>query len=98
MTDSSLPLPGFVNWPIFPFEGDLRARPYDALQPHDRPRAGEPGGGPCDSCAETDDGYIWVDDRWRVKAPRRVSGVPVQLFLETREHLDMDEMDAAMAG
>ena len=53
MTDdeSRLPLPGFVDWPIFPFEGDLRVRRYEPLRDSDYPRSGEAGGGPCDSCA-----------------------------------------------
>src|SRR6202521_2497153 len=74
-----LPLPTFVGWPIFPFEGDLRVRAYEALQPNDRPRSGEPGGEACGSCAATDDAYVWVDERWRVKAPAQIPGVPVQL-------------------
>ena len=54
------PLPAFVNWPIFPFEGDFRVREYKELQPHDRPRTGEPGGGPCETCRAGDDAYIPV--------------------------------------
>jgi hypothetical protein len=91
-------LPRFVEWPIFPFEGDLRVRRYDPLHEHDYPRSGEAGGGPCEACGTNDDEYVWVDDRWRVKAPKRTSGVPVQLFLETRAHVDMDELDSTMAG
>jgi hypothetical protein len=93
-----LPLPGFVDWPIFPFEGDLRVRSYEPLHEHDYARSGEPGGAPCDACSASDDEYVWVDDRWRVKAPRRVPGVPVQLFLETRAHVDMHELGDAMAA
>jgi hypothetical protein len=93
-----LPLPSFVGWPIFPFEGDLRVRVYEDLQPTDRPRSGEPGGGPCESCAASDDAYIWVDERWRVKAPAHIPGVPVQVFLEARDHLGMDAMDAGLAA
>jgi hypothetical protein len=99
MSDAQpFPLPGFVNWPIFPFEGEMRVRRYDELQPHDRPRTGEAGGGPCEACGADDDDYIWVDERFRVRAPKRVPGVPVQLFLETRAHVDMDELDTTMAA
>jgi hypothetical protein len=100
MSDESprFALPAFVDWPIFPFEGDLRVRRYDPLAADDWPRTGEPGGGPCVACADGDDAYIWVDERWRVKAPNRVSGVPVQLFLETRAHVDMDDLDDTMAA
>lgn len=93
-----LPLPAFVNWPIFPFEGDLRVRSYQGLADHDWPRSGEPGGDPCDCCAASDDEYVWADARWRVRAPRDIPGVPVQVFLETRAHLDMHEMDAELAA
>jgi hypothetical protein len=94
---SSLPLPEFVKWSIFPFEGDLRVREPKPPYPTDRPRSGEPGGGPCHACAAADDEYIWVDQHWRVSAARP-SGVPVQVFLETREHLDMDDLDDERAG
>jgi hypothetical protein len=87
-----------VNWPIFPFVGDLRVRAFEPPQPAERPRSGEPGGGPCGACAASDDRYIWVDERWRVLAPEARSGVPVQLFLETREHVDMDGLDSTRAG
>jgi hypothetical protein len=94
---SSLPLPEFVTWSVFPFEGELRVRKPKPLYPADRPRSGEPGGAPCYACAAGDDEYIWADERWRVSAPKP-SGVPVQVFLETREHVDMDGLDDAMAG
>jgi hypothetical protein len=87
---AELPLPAFASWPIFPFVGDMRVRAVEPRQPADWPRAGEPGGGPCKSCEESDDRCIWVDDHWRVLAPHERSAVPVQLFLETREHVDMD--------
>jgi len=97
-TDDLLPLPAFVTWPIFPFEGDLRVRPYEGLRDRDRPRSGEPGGGPCGSCAASDDEYLWADEHWRVRAPQDIPGLPVQVFLETRAHLDMHEMDAGLAA
>ena len=94
----SLPLPDFVNWAIFPFEGDLRVRPFKPPYPSDRPRSGEPGGHPCHSCTEGDEHYIWVDDDWRVRAPSEPLGVPLQLFLETREHVDMDGLSLELAA
>ena len=96
-TDADLPLPDFVNYSIFPFEGDLRVRPFKPLYPSDRPRAGEPGGRSCDACDLPDEEFIWVDEYWRVRAAR-ASGVPVQLFLDSREHVDMDELDDARAA
>ena len=90
-------MPDFVEWSIFPFEGDLRVREPKPLYPTDRPRSGEPGGGPCHACAAADDEYIWVDRNWRVRGTKP-SGVPVQLFLETREHPGMDGLDDELAG
>ena len=75
---SSLPLPEFVTWSVFPFEGEFRVRQPKPPYPSDRPRSGEPGGEPCHSCAAADDEYIWVDEHWRVSAARP-SGVPVQV-------------------
>jgi hypothetical protein len=95
---AELPLPAFVDWPIFPFVGDLRVRPVQPRAPADWARSGEPGGAPCRSCEEPDDRCIWVDDRWRVLAPEARSAVPVQLFLETREHVDLDGLDTRHAA
>jgi hypothetical protein len=94
----ALPLPDFVQWPIFPFVGDLRVRPVEPHRSEDHPRDGEPGGAPCQACSAPDADYVWVGDDWRVKAPQRPSGAPVQLLLETREHLDMDALDGDQAS
>jgi hypothetical protein len=93
-----LPLPDFVSWPLFPFEGDLRVRPVEPPLDREIVRAGEPGGPPCHACGKPDEDYLWVDDRWRVLAKEGRSPLPVQLFLETREHVDMDALDDAMAA
>lgn len=91
------PLPDFVKWAIFPFKGDLQVRRPQPFAERDFPRTGEPGGGPCSACESSDDRYIWADERWRVTAARP-SGVPLQLFLESRQHLDLDELDDDMAA
>jgi hypothetical protein len=96
--DGPLPLPAFVQYPIFPFEGDLRIRTLDPAEATERPRSGDPGGPPCGACAAADDEYLWVDDRWRVRLPPKPSGVPIQVFLETREHVDLDGLDARLAA
>ena len=97
-TANQLPLPDFVSWPIFPFVGDLRVREVEPRRSEDYPRDGEPGGSPCRACASPDGEYLWVDHHWRVKPPLRRSGAPVLLFLETREHLDMDDLDEDRAA
>jgi hypothetical protein len=97
-TPHPLPLPDFVSWPIFPFVGDLRVRDVQPRRSEDYPRDGEPGGSPCGACVAPDDEYLWVDEHWRVKPPLRRSGAPVLLFLETREHLDLDDFDEERAA
>jgi hypothetical protein len=42
----TLPLPSFVEWKSFPFEGDLRVRERMAPVETEPPRNGEPGGAP----------------------------------------------------
>jgi hypothetical protein len=91
-------LPGYVRWPIFPFEGELRVKSVLPLEATDMPRSGEPGGGPCSSCASDDADYVWVDERWRVRATEVAPSMPMQLFLETREHVDMHELDDTMGA
>ncbi|MGH7856158.1 MAG: hypothetical protein ACREQY_02430 [Candidatus Binatia bacterium] len=86
-------IPDFAKWSIFPFEEDgLKLKARQPFNETDWPRSGEPGGRPCGTCASGDEEYVWVDDHWRVRSARP-SGVPVQLFLETREHVDMDGLD-----
>ena len=91
-----LPLPDFVNWPIFPFEGDLRVKePWPDLE-HDLVRFGE-GDKPCDACAKGDGESLWFDEHWRLNPPDKRHAVPL-LFLETREHLDHHELDDDLAA
>ncbi len=85
----NLPIP-FADRPIFPFEGDVRVKAIAPRLDADVPRSGEPGGQPCESCAADNDDYIWIDDHWRVRGGVYPAGVPVQVFLETRYHVDMD--------
>ncbi len=85
------PLPDFVNWPTFPFDGQLRVRPLD------RPTLPEPARegveiSDCRACQAPDEQYIWVDDRWRVKATEKPPGLPMVLILEPRMHLDLGDL------
>lgn len=89
------PLPDFVDWPIFPFEGELRVKQPIAPMAHDLVREGE-GDRPCRTCPRPDDEYLWVDDDWRL-LPGKRQAVPA-LFLETRAHVDLHELDEHLAG
>ncbi|HUQ40790.1 MAG TPA: hypothetical protein VM030_11615 [Acidimicrobiales bacterium] len=97
MSDVTPPLPDYVTWPTFPLEGDMRMKVPPPFRDTDRVRSGEPGGSPCESCDPTDEGYAWANVRWRVRATRPTA-LPMQLFLQTREHIDMDGLDEDMAG
>jgi diadenosine tetraphosphate (Ap4A) HIT family hydrolase len=90
-------LPDWVNWSGFPFEGDLRVRAFKAPYPSDRPRAGEPGGGPCVTCHAGDDEFVWTDDLWRVSSGER-SALPVSVVLTSRPHVDQHELDGELAA
>jgi diadenosine tetraphosphate (Ap4A) HIT family hydrolase len=90
-----LPVPNFVTFPLFPFEGDLRVKRPPPLG-EEWVRQGDPGGAPC-RCPTPVEEFIWYDDTWAVRAgsPRPV----VQLFLETRAHVDIEQLsDEEAAG
>ena len=94
---SNLRWPAYADWPLFPFEGELRLK-APTLHP-DPPRSGDPGGSPCEVCAEDDDSrYLWVDDHWRVRANPSPSSVPALVFLETREHIDLHQLSGELAA
>jgi hypothetical protein len=60
-------------------------------------RSGEDAGD-CVACNTPDDAYIWVDDRWRVRAMDRPTGLPVVLILECRSHLDLGDLPNLLAA
>jgi hypothetical protein len=95
--ESSLRLPEYVDWPLFPFEGELRVKAPTQM-PADRQRSGEPGGPPCNSCPKGDDAFIWVDDHWRLHAREQPPSVPMLVILETRAHVDLDGLDDELAA
>jgi hypothetical protein len=88
-------VPPFVYSPLFPFEGELRVK--DRLPPAavDAPRAGEPGGGPCPTCTAPEGEFLWANENWLVSPGPRAA--VKQVFLMTRDHVDMSDMPAAVA-
>jgi hypothetical protein len=80
-----------IGEPFFPFEGDLQVVPLaDPVLP-EPPRAGEPAGKPCHTCAEPDRSVIWRDEQWQLKA-FEPSGLPFVAILEPREHYRLDNL------
>ncbi|MEU8816382.1 hypothetical protein [Actinoplanes sp. NPDC048796] len=84
-------MPGFTRWPSFPFEGDMRVKPLAAPVEVEPPRAGEDAAD-CVACNTPDEAYIWVSERWRVRAMDRPTGLPVVVILECRSHLDLGDL------
>ena len=90
-------IPAFTTWPSFPFEGDFRVKKLDEPVAVEPDRRGE-GDRECLSCQTPDDAYIWVGERWRVRAMDRPSGLPMVLILETRSHYDLGDLPNLLAA
>lgn len=90
-------LPDFTTWPSFPFEGDFRVKPIEAPVDVEPPRTGEDPND-CTACAAADDAYIYVNERWRVRAMDRPTGLPMVLILESRTHLDLGDLPNMLAA
>ncbi|GAA3449246.1 hypothetical protein GCM10018962_10790 [Dactylosporangium matsuzakiense] len=90
-------LPSFTYWPTFPFEGDIRVKRLLDPVPIEPPRHGD-NPAECRACAAPDDAYIWVSDRWRVRALDRPTGLPAVLILESRSHLDLGDLPNMLAA
>ncbi|TWJ32076.1 hypothetical protein JD81_05648 [Micromonospora sagamiensis] len=90
-------VPDFTQWPSFPFEGDLRVKQLDDPVPVEPPRRGE-GDRECTACGAPDEAYIWVGERWRVRAMDRPTGLPMVLILESRSHLDLGDLPNLLAA
>lgn len=97
MPETPPKLPDFVNWPSFPFEGTLRVKALDDPVAEEPPRQGEEEGS-CLACSAPDEAYIWVSDRWRVRAMDRPTGLPMVLILESRSHLDLGDLPNLLAA
>jgi|tagenome__1003787_1003787.scaffolds.fasta_scaffold19743125_2 diadenosine tetraphosphate (Ap4A) HIT family hydrolase len=95
--DGRLPLPDLIGWDTFPFEGDLLVKRLDEPVLPEPPRHGEDGAANCAMCTKGDDGYVWVSDRWRLTVPIAPMPVPA-LLLEPRAHVDLADLDDAMAA
>lgn len=97
MPHTPLSVPDFAKWPSFPFEGDLRVKQLDDPVDVEPARKGE-GSAECLSCNAPDDAYIWVSERWRVRAMDRPTGLPMVLILESRSHLDLGDLPNLLAA
>lgn len=97
MSDNPSALPSFVKSANFPFEGQLRVKRIDPPVAEEPAREGvDPS--ECVACGTPDDAYIWVSDRWRVRAMDRPGGLPMVLILESRSHLDLGDLPNLLAA
>lgn len=101
---TGLPLPDVVNWPIFPFKGDLEVRTVKPFAEEERIRAGDPGGPPC-GCSGEEGAFeslpeIWANQRWRVTPilfGEQRAPFPAYM-LNTVEHMDFEDLDHELAA
>ena len=91
MIDLPDPYDRFAGEDYLPYEGPLHPRSW-------QPATDDPTSAECVACQAHDDAYIWVSDRWRVRATRRPTGLPVVLGLECRPHLDLGDLPNLLAA
>lgn len=97
--DARLPMPSTGGWDVFPWEvvdGAIAPKPLRAPAAEE-PRRGETPDKPCTPCAGFE-GVIWENDRWVVTHPGEPGGLPLLLFLQPKEHLDLTDLDDDMAA
>lgn len=90
--------PAFVSWPQFPVEGDFRLKAVASFDAPEPARLGEPDGGQCPACGRADADYLWCDDDWRVFADPSPAGLPAVVAIESRRHLDLEELPEELAA
>jgi hypothetical protein len=90
-------LPAFVSWPTFPFRGAFEPRRLEPAVAEEPAREGDDPES-CKACGGADSDYIWVSDRWRVRASDGHVGLPVVLVLESRSHLDLGDLPNLLAA
>ena len=97
VTDAPRHLPDFVTWPSFPFEGQFRVKSLAGPVAEEPSRQGEDPS-TCTACTTPDEAYIWVNERWRVRATDGPPGLPMVLILESRSHLDLGDLPNLLAA
>lgn len=86
-----LPLPEYIGWASFPFEGDLRVKAIADIELPEPARHGA-GGVDCGTCGRPDSSYVWANADWRVSAGQSPSALPAVLILEPRAHHDLGDL------
>lgn len=92
----ALRAPPVQEWETFPFVGAAHPR---ELEP---PVAAEPsrqgaGGAGCRRCLDGEEGALWSNENWIVRAPPP-NGLPMVVLLETRAHHDFPDLPPDLAA
>jgi hypothetical protein len=90
------PYHAFTGEENIPFLGPLTVRPLGE-ETTEEPIHGA-GTEECDACRASDEDYVWVAERWRVRATQRPTGLPLVLALESRPHLDLGDLPNLLAA
>lgn len=77
--------PAVQDWETWPFDGELSVRRLEPPVEREAPRRGA-GGVDCSRCAAPDDDFLWTNERWRLFAFEKPSGLPLIVLLEPRAH------------
>jgi hypothetical protein len=96
--EGRLGVPRYVDWEVFPFEGELRVKPLAEPRLPEPARNGESGADECGRCQDPERGMIWSDLSWRMIVADEPNGLPAQLIIEPREHLDLGDLDDERAA
>jgi diadenosine tetraphosphate (Ap4A) HIT family hydrolase len=99
--EGRLPMPPVAEWDNFPWEQVGDTWLPKVLQPPleaEPPRWGE-GDKPC-QCEQGEEPphAIWQNDRWVVTSREAPTGLPLVLLLNSREHLDLGDLDDDLAA
>jgi diadenosine tetraphosphate (Ap4A) HIT family hydrolase len=89
--DGRLPMPPVAEWDTFPFDGDLRVRPFAPPAETDRQRRGEDPA-QCWRCQQGISDAIWSDEHWLLAPLAQPSGLPVVAILYPRAHHDLGDL------
>ncbi|MDQ6687936.1 MAG: hypothetical protein M3Z50_10100 [Actinomycetota bacterium] len=99
-TAGRLPSEDPTRWEMFPWEvldGRLVTKVLGEPE-QEKPRRGEAEDKPCGTCAGDEQRPIWENDRWSITPPPQPTGMPLVLFLQSKEHLDFTDMDDDLAA
>jgi hypothetical protein len=88
--------PPVEEWETWPFAGPVAPRGLEPPMAAEAARGGA-GGVQCRRCEQGDQGALWSDEHWIVRATEAPTGLPFVAFLETRAHHDFCDLPHELA-